>query len=113
MNEVLKKLLFEVVVPEVARRLISALPFLGLPVVNPILGMLLGWVAGEVFEVLSTFVDFRKIDLKNNEANERYKEAVRQLQDAQESPHLSEEGKKLARETFKNRFRELIRFDAD
>lgn len=105
-EEVIHNLLFDVVLKAVMARLVQAIPFLGFPIINPLVGFLLGKLVGIFYEELSRFVSFKLIDFKTEKQKNEYNESVEVLKKAVESQ--DEESIKRAKEEMRAKLRDLV-----
>jgi len=112
LDDILKTIIFDVILKVVISKLIARFAFLGLPIINPILGMVLSWFAQEIFEQISKFFRFTAIDSKIAGQVEGYDDAVADLKAALELPLDDEERESVideAKENYKQRLADLIR----
>lgn len=105
----LYSLFFEEVVSVVISNIISAVPFLGLPVINWFFVQAVKYLAKAFWKEASIVGMFIRIDFQEGEKQQRYEEAVQDLEDAVWSG--DEAAKEKARDEFKNTLRDLIRID--
>lgn len=67
-------------------RIIAAVPFLAWPIINPLFAMIMGKIAGIIYEELSRVVEFKMIDIQVGEQKEHYDSAVDNLKVILEKP---------------------------
>jgi len=105
-NDLVKSLVFEVVVSQVLSKILLAAPFLAWPIVNPIFVLGFKWVAGKIYDEMALVISFQMIALKTDEQVRKYGAVVKEIQAIQERKEaLSEEKRKEYRE----RLADLIR----
>lgn len=109
-EELIKKLIFEVIVKAAIDRAVAALPLLGLPVLNPLFTWAVMKIATLIYTELARHVSFALIDLKTKQEREAYEEAVIELKRVQleVAPEPGELDR--AKQKFKDTLRDLIRF---
>ncbi len=108
MNDLVKTLIFEVVVKEVLKKIFVAAPFLTWPILNPLFIYGFNWVAGKIYDEMAMVVAFQVIALKTDEQVRKYDNAVREIQAAQAKGELDEK----TREEYRRRLADLIRIRA-
>jgi len=107
-DDLIKKALWSFVVTSVMSWLISRWAFIGLGFINPIVGYLVGKVVMIAMEHLARYVRFTAIDAEVAGDVREYNKAVTDL--AQKIDMGSPEETQAAKEEFKKRAKELIRF---
>jgi len=108
MNEIVKKLVYEVIVKAAITRLVAAIPFLNLPIVNPLTVYFLGRFAEHLYDVISLYITFQVIDFQTAHQKIEYERAVSELLKAQQSQNKEEQDR--AKAEFKKRLGDLIHF---
>ena len=107
-SDIAKKIIFDLVVKKAIQRVILAVPFFGLPVVNPVFV----YVAQKLFVALYDELEFQGelllIGLKTEHEKKKYDEAVNEFKTSIEQGKSDEEINR-AHEEFKNRLRDLVR----
>lgn len=109
MDETVKRLIFEVVMSRVVSALLTAVPFLNLPIIKQIVTAVIMKIAERIWDVLARVVDFKIIDIQTAEQARAYEEAVQKLKDTQANPEATLEQVQAAQDAFKARMRDLIR----
>lgn len=106
-NDMAKKIIFDLVVKKAIAKVILAVPFLGLPVVNPVFV----YVAQKLFTALYNEIEFEgellMIGIKTDFQDKKYKEATTALGQAIKQGKTDEELQK-AHDEFKKRLHDLI-----
>lgn len=87
--------------------MIQTLPFLALPVINPIFVFITKKILGRFTEILERVTDFKLIDLDRDDILNLYNDSAKELSEVIKNGNKNEI--KGAKEDFKNRFRNLIR----
>lgn len=94
---------------------ISAVPFLGLPVIKQLFGWVVNWVAGLLAEQLERFVAFTIIDIQTGQQAAAYSDAVLELKRAIKygDPDETKKAEQLeaARKKFRETLGDLIHYD--
>jgi len=115
-SAILKKLIFEVVLKEVMKRLITQYAFLSLPVVGPIFAFMMGKLATLFYEEMARLAVFAILDVQVNaekKALEVATSALKKLLEATPILGVSEEQKNAAlekaKEEFKKKLADLVR----
>jgi len=107
-NDLVKKLIFEVVVREVLKKIFLAAPFLTWPIVNPLFIWGFTWAAGKIYDEMALVVSFQVIALKIDEQVRKYDAVVKEIVASQEKDVLDEK----TREEYRRRLADLIRLRA-
>jgi hypothetical protein len=107
-NDLVKKLIFEVVVREVLKKIFLAAPFLTWPIVNPLFIWGFTWAAGKIYDEMALVVSFQVIALKTDEQVRKYDAVVKEIVASQEKDVLDEK----TREEYRRRLADLIRLRA-
>lgn len=105
MNDLIKKLIFEVVVREVLKKILQAAPFLSWPIVNPLFIWGFTWAAGKIYDEMALVISFQLIALKTDEQVRKYEAVVKEIQAAQGQEELDEK----TREEYRKKLADLIR----
>lgn len=105
MNDIVKKLIFEVVVREVLKKILLAAPFLSLPIVNPLFIWGFNWVAGKIYDEMALVAAFTLVALKTDDQVRKYDAVVKEVIAAQEEEDLDEK----SLEEYRKRLADLIR----
>lgn len=108
-DDILKKLIFDVVVGAVLSSIVSAVPILGLPVISTIVTSLLMKVAWMLFEQTSRLINFQIIEWKDEATQRAYEAAVADLKSLHDDPMADEESIENAKQKFKDTLRDLIK----
>jgi len=103
-NDLVKKLIFEVVVREVLKKIFLAAPFLTWPIVNPLFIWGFTWAAGKIYDEMALVVSFQVIALKTDEQVRKYDAVVKEIVASQEKDVLDEK----TREEYRRRLADLI-----
>ena len=101
-EDVAKRLFFEVVVKAAITRVVAAVPFLGWPVVGTVFQVLVMKFAGILYEELQRLTKFTIIDIEIEKNRKEYDEATSKLKDAIEK----DEDVEKAKEEYKNNLRD-------
>lgn len=112
LDDILRSIIFDFILKIVMSKLVERFAFLGWPIINPLIGMVLGWFAQEMFEQLSKFFRFQAIDSQIAKEVEGYSEAIEGLKAALAVPSDDVERESLideAKDAYKARLAELIR----
>lgn len=107
-ESIVKSIVIDVVMKAVLARIVMAIPFLGMPIIGPIFGFLLGKVFTLVAEELTKMVENKVIDIKVGGQKDKYDEAVNNLKVVVESPDKTPEQIEAAKNEFKKRLQDLI-----
>jgi len=108
LNEILRILAKEVLVPLILKRLIAQLPFLGWPIIGPIASIALNWIVGKVVDELALFIDFTAIAFRNDKARREFDRAGIALSIIAEQKGVESNEFKEAREQYKNALSDLV-----
>lgn len=92
---------------------VSKLPFLGLPIINPIFGVLVGWVAGLLYDAGKEFVDFEVIGFKNEKHKNAYSAANVELRYLAVKNGIDSAEYKAAREKHGKALRDFVKWNID
>lgn len=101
--------LLDAILAVVMAQLVIWMPFLGWPVISTIVYYFLSKVGQLIFDQLSLFIDFTKIDFKVDDQNKKYQEALDALKKANEAGTEAEIEK--AKSDFKDTLRNLIKLN--
>ena len=94
----------------VLNRIVAAVPFLGFPIIGPIVSLILGKVLGMVGDELVLMWAMKKIDIKVGREDEAYTESKVKLEEELKKPVPNQEQLDAAKEEFKKNFQRLIDF---
>lgn len=108
-DAIVKKLIFEVILSNVMKRLVAQFAFLGWWWVNPIVSFILGKIAARIYEELSKSVAFMLIDVQIGAQKDAYDEATVELKKAIDKGEQDAIDK--AKEEYKARLRALIKYN--
>lgn len=119
-ESVIKELITEVVVKAVVKKLVTAVPFFGLPIVNPIVSFFVMKVAKILYDEMSLSLSYTMIDSKVNQQTKDYDMAVLNLKYAIDIPVTSYDGGEVEKQTeiefrkteFRNKLSSLISFNS-
>lgn len=75
LDDVLKGILKDIVIPLVIKQIVKAVPFFGLPIINPIFVFIAGLIADKMFDEMSLFLDFQRIAFRNSEFQREFDRA--------------------------------------
>lgn len=107
-EEILKSLIREFLVKRAITKLVAALPFLGLPVLNPLTAYLVGKLFEVIYDEVAMIVALTKIEIDVSHDRDAYVKATEELKKQLESQ--DEESIRIAKEEFKRRLGDLIKF---
>lgn len=105
-----KKIIYEVILKKAVAKVISALPFLGLPFINPVFVWAMEKLAATIYEELSTFVAFKVISFKTTAQREAYESAVAQFKDEVLRSEQNAEEIERRRQEVERALRDLVNF---
>jgi len=105
--DIAKKLMFDTLIQTAIKKVISAVPFFGLPVINPIFIFAAEKLYSYLYDELEQEGTLLMIGIRTERQREHYEEAVVVLQTALNQGQTDEQIK-LAREEFKKRLKDLI-----
>lgn len=105
MSEIIKSLVWDVVLRAAIESLLVAVPFLNLPVVRQLVTYFLTKFGDFVYSQLDRYVAFTVIDLQTEHQRQEYEAAVKRL--AASTPEQLD----LAKEQFKKTLHELIKLN--
>lgn len=111
-EEIIKKLLVEVVMKAVMARIVAAVPFLGFPIIGPIFSLIMGKVFNMVGDELVLMIKLKQIELKVGKENDEYKEAVNNLKIEVEKPEQDQQKINEAKEKAREALKKLIDFNS-
>ena len=105
-----RKLLYEVVLKSVMSKIVTAIPFFGLPFIYPILNFVFFKVADKIFNELADMGMLFKIDFKTEAQADAYIKATNELKEVLKLPDNGENNAEIERrkEEYKKRLRDLI-----
>ena len=107
MESVAQKLFHDVVIKAVIREMVIAIPFLGHPILNPVVIYIVTKIAMKVYKQAKLVGGMYVIKLKNDSERRAYDEAIVELKKALNSGNNIEE----AKNEFKKRLSDLVRID--
>lgn len=109
-----KKLLYEVVLTAVIKKLVTAVPLLGTSFFMPIVNFIVFKIADRVWEEASLMGAFLFIDFKTASQRANYEHATNELKDVLALPESeqNEEIIKQAKEEYKRRLAALVRLNS-
>lgn len=107
-DNIIHSILFDVVLKAVLARIIASVPFLALPIINPIFALILDKVASLFYDEMSKFIEFKVIDLQVGEQKNNYDAAVNNLKEVLSKPEQSPEEIQKAKDELKKRLHDLI-----
>lgn len=107
MDEI-KKLIIDVILKAVMAKLVTAIPFLGMPFLGPLVGFFVGKLLNMVGDELALMVEFKVIDIKVGKEVKGYEEAVLELKTELDKPIKDEVKINEAKDRFKEKLRDLI-----
>lgn len=110
MEEILTSIIKKKIVGVVVSKMVTALPFLGWPILNPILVYFVGKVFQYAYEELEREIKFLIIDAQAKARSENYKEIKSELERLLKEKGLDDEETKKASLEFDERLNDLIRF---
>jgi len=110
-EDVVKKLVFDVILKAAISKIIAAVPFLAWPVINPLFVYIVTKVATRLYEEMETHVQFTLIDLKTKAELEAYNKAVAELKAAHAAPIIDQKEIENAKQKFKATLGNLIRIN--
>ena len=96
----------------VLARLVAAIPFLGMPIIGPIVGMLLGKVFNLIGDELILMIKFKQIDIRVGKEDAAYTEAKKKLEEELAKPRKDEAQIEAAKLELKKNFQRLIDFNS-
>lgn len=108
-EEIVKKLIFDVILKAAVKKIIAAFPVFGFPVINPIFLYFLNKLANHIYSELAEKVGFYLIDLKTEEEKQEYEKAVVVLQKIHNTGTATKEEVERAKENFRKTLGDLIR----
>lgn len=110
MEDTLKKLILDTVIKAVIAKAVAAVPFLGWPLINPVLGLIVGKIFELAYDELYTGLQFIIIDNDAKLRAQLYHETAEELRRVIDEKGMdNEEARKLSEE-FDRRLRDLIKF---
>jgi uncharacterized membrane protein required for colicin V production len=109
LDGIIHSILFDVVLRATIMRIVAMIPFLGLPIINPVFAFIVGKFAGILFVEMQKAVAFKVIDLQIGAQKDAYNEAVVELKAAIEEKNAEEVEK--AKAEFKKRLQDLIHLE--
>ena len=108
LNEIIKGLIFDVVLKALINRIILKAPYLALPVINPVFIFVMTKLTGLIYDEICSRVSLVMIDFKVESERLAYQNAVEYLKFAQVKN--DPETIKKAEQTFRDTLADLIRF---
>lgn len=113
LNGIVRSLIFDVVVKNVIKRLITAVPFLAFPGIGCLVSLVVNKLTGIVFDELSLMIEFKMIENKVGEQKDAYDKAVNDLKTILDKPVEEQKSAdiSLAKEELKKRLKDLVNFN--
>jgi predicted Zn-dependent peptidase len=106
-SDLAKKLLFETLIQNAIKKVILAVPFFGLPVVNPLFIFVAEKLYSYLYDELEQEGTLLMIGIRTENQKVKYEESVKELEAAINQGQTDEQIN-LAREEFKKRLKDLI-----
>lgn len=110
-DEIVKKILIDVVMKVVLARIVAAIPFLGAPIIGPIVAALLGKLFNVIGDELVLMIKLKQIEIKVGKEDAAYTESKNKLEEVLNNPQKSEAEIEAAKEQLKKDFQRLINFN--
>lgn len=110
-EEIIKKILIEVVMKTILSRIVSAVPFLGYPIIGPIFSMLFGKLFNMIGDELVLMVKLKQIEIRVGKEDASYTESKKKLEEVLNKPEKSEAEIEAAKEELKKNFQRLVNFN--
>lgn len=110
-KQVIEKIVFETIVKAVIKRIVAALPILGVPVIGPIFSFIVFRLADRIWEEIKIHSAFIYIEMKTDYERDSYDNAVNELKTVLEDERTKEDQEAIneAKEEFKKRLARLVR----
>lgn len=110
-EKVIETIFFNIVSKQIAPKIISSIPFLGWPVINPVFMFILSSLAKVFYEELSRGIKMMTIDYEVEKEKQAYIDALKKLEDELAKPKESKDETAIERERLntRDRLRDLIR----
>jgi hypothetical protein len=116
LEKVIQDALLDVALPAALRAAVAAVPFLGMPIINPVFIFLATTLAKLIYKELALQLSFTIIDIETQKELKEYTDAKDKFKDVLSSPvqNYPSEGERnaalqKARDEFKAKTRDLIR----
>lgn len=113
LNGIVRSLIFDVVVKNVIKKIIAAVPFLALPGIGCLVSFVVNKIAGAMFDELSLMIEFKMIDKQVGEQKDAYDKAVNDLKVILDKPKEEQKDAdlSLAKEELRKRLKDLVNFN--
>lgn len=111
-EQLVKKMIFDVALKAAITRIVSAAPFLAWPVVNPVFVFAITKLAEKLYAEMALVVDFAVIDFRTDQERRAYEAAVAELRRVAQPPQggtPNAEEIERARQELERRLADLIR----
>ena len=108
-EEEASRIFFEVITKAVIKKIVTAVPFLGLPVIGNLFSLIVFKLAEKFWDEAKLYGSLLKIEFKVERQRVEYEEATEKLK--QTLSVDDEEEKKKARDEYREKLRNLIVFD--
>lgn len=112
LDKAIKEVLFETVVKGAIESAITRIPFLAFPVINPVFAFVFKLGATLIYDELAKRGYAIFVDIKTDYDRKKYDEAVGELKETIEKDINDAEKLKKAKDDFKSRLGNLVRFPA-
>ncbi len=106
-NEIIKRVIFDVVLKNVAAKALLAAPWLGVWPLNPVFMFVLNKIASKIYEELALAASFEIINFRTEQERKAYEDAKAALR--QQLQGGTDDARKKAEEEFNRRLADLIR----
>jgi len=109
-ENLVKALIFDVIIRGAIVRLVASVPFLALPVINQIVVFIVMRVAGIIYTELDYHVALTLINIRGKLQTKRYTKAVAQLKAVIKNEMATPEELENAKEEFKTTLRSFVKY---
>jgi hypothetical protein len=110
-GDIIKGLILDVALKAAISRAVAAIPFLALPIINPIFAYLMGVAAKYLYTEMERVVAFKIIDHKTEAEQKEYDAAAERLKNELQKPEQDRLAIDAAKEEMRKKLALLIRLN--
>lgn len=105
---IVKGIFKDVILKVVISKITEAVPFLALPIINPLFGLFAGWIGKFFLDEMINMFEIKLIDYKVDGQKNDYNEAVEKLKAVVDKPDKTPEELEAAKNELKEKLHNLV-----